>query len=585
MLTDILTGLLKEAFSQLGYDSKYGDVVRSQRPDLCQFQCNGCMSASKAYKKAPFIISDEVISQLKKQEGIQDIFESIETVKPGFINMTLKDSFIVNHMNNLFNDPRAGSKPVEHPQKILLDYGGPNIAKPLHVGHLRSAIIGESLKRLFRFLGHDVIADTHLGDWGLQMGMIISECQRRYSELPYFIDDYTGDYPTTPPFTLDDLAEIYPYVSRLSKEDETVLMAAKDATYKLQNGHSGYYALWQHIVNVSLEDIKVNYARLNVDFDLWYGESHSNPYVENVVNHLKNKGVVYESEGALVVDVAQSDEDQGLPPLLLYKTDGSILYTTTDLATLYQRMQDFDPDYILYVVDNRQSTHFKQVFNCAYQNSIVPKKTSLEHIGFGTMNGKDGKPFKTRDGGTIKLSDLIDMVESNAKEKIRDKEDLDADAISQLIGLSTLKFADLSNFRTKDYVFDLDKFSSFEGKTGPYLLYSYVRLNNIISKLRVAGVTPSLIGLPASDVERNLFLKLNELPEALNLAAKDRAPSVICEYIYDLSTLVNGFYHTHHILNEEADSQKTSWMALCLLIIKVMDICFNILGIKVPEKM
>jgi arginyl-tRNA synthetase len=417
------------------------------------------------------------------------------------------------------------------------------------------------------------------------MGMIISECKRRYPDLPYFIEDYNGEYPLTPPFSLDDLAEIYPYVSKLSKEDENVLLAAKDATFKLQNGHKGYYALWQHIVNVSLEDIKINYARLNVDFDLWYGESHSNPYVDKVVSLLKDKGVVYESEGALVVDVAESDEDQGLPPLLLYKTDGSILYTTTDLATIYQRMQDFNPDYILYIVDNRQSTHFKQVFNCAYQNGIAKETTSLEHIGFGTMNGKDGKPFKTRDGGTIKLSDLINMVESNAKEKIRDKEDLDVDAIAQQIGLATLKFADLSNFRTKDYVFDLDKFSSFEGKTGPYLLYSYVRLNNIINKLQCANIEPDHINLPASDIERNILLKINELPEALNLAAKDRAPSVICEYVYDLSTLVNGFYHTHHILNEENESQKKSWMALCKLIIKVMDICLNILGINVPKKM
>lgn len=584
MLTDILSGLLKEAFTQLGYDSKYGDVVKSQRPDLCQFQCNGSMGAAKVYKKAPFIISDEVIAQLKTTNGFDEIFESIETVKPGFINITLKDSYIVNHINNLYQDSRAGVKAVEHPSKILLDYGGPNIAKPLHVGHLRSAIIGESLKRLFRFLGHDVIADTHLGDWGLQMGMIISECKRRYPDLPYFSDNHCGEYPTTPPFTLDDLAEIYPYVSKLSKEDDSILNAAKEATFKLQNGHKGYYALWQHIVNVSLEDIKVNYKRLNVDFDLWYGESHSNPYVDKIVSTLKDKGVVYESEGALVVDVA-SESDPNLPPLLLYKTDGSILYTTTDLATLYQRMQDFDPDYVLYVVDNRQSTHFKQVFNCAYQNSIVPKKTSLEHIGFGTMNGKDGKPFKTRDGGTIKLSDLIDMVETNAKEKIRDKEDLDIDQIAQQIGLSTLKFADLSNFRTKDYIFDLDKFSSFEGKTGPYLLYSYVRLNNIINKLRSNGIEPNKINVPASDIERNIFLKLNELPEALNIAAKDRAPSVICEYIYDLSTLVNGFYHTHHILNEENEEQKKSWMALCLLIIKVMDICLDILGIQVPEKM
>ncbi|MBC7960654.1 MAG: arginine--tRNA ligase, partial [Vallitaleaceae bacterium] len=350
-------------------------------------------------------------------------------------------------------------------------------------------------------------------------------------------------------------------------------------------GNKGYYALWQHAVDVSLADIRVNYKRLNVDFDLWYGESHSNEYVDAVVTHLKNKGVVYESEGAIVVDVAREDDDSVIPPLLLYKTDGSILYTTTDLATLYQRMKDFNPDYVLYVVDNRQSTHFKQVFRCAYQNGLVPENVQLEHIGFGTMNGKDGKPFKTRDGGTIKLSDLIDMVEASAKEKIKDKNDQDIDTISSMIGLSTLKFADLSNYRTKDYVFDLDKFSAFEGKTGPYLLYTYVRINNIVNKLKEMKITPGDIGLPASDVERNLFLKMNDLPDAINLAARDRIPSVICEYVYDLSTLVNAFYHTHYIINEENQEQQKAWMALCQLLLKVMTTCLDILGINTPEKM
>ncbi len=583
MLTDVLSDLLKKAFADSGYSTKYGDVVRSQRPDLCQFQCNGSMSASKEYKKPPFVISDEVVEKIKSLDNFKNIFQNIETVKPGFINITLADEFIKNHINNLLTDSRIGCPNIGNSQKIVLDYGGPNIAKPLHVGHLRSAIIGDSLKRLFRFLGYQVIADTHLGDWGLQMGMIISECKRRYSDLSYFDDSYKGEYPSEAPFSLEDLSEIYPYISKLSKEDPDILQAAKEATFKLQNGERGYVALWEHIVNVSLQDIKKNYARLDVDFDLWYGESHSNPYVDNVVSHLKNRNVVYESEGALVVDVA--DENEDLPPLLLYKTDGSILYTTTDLATIYQRVKDFDPDYILYVVDSRQGTHFKQVFNCAYKNVIVKESVSLEHIGFGTMNGKDGRPFKTRDGGTVKLSDLIDMVEANAKEKIRDKEALDIDTISKQIGLSTLKFADLSNFRTKDYVFDLEKFSSFEGKTGPYLLYSYVRINNIIKKLKESGLSASEITLPASDVERNIMIKINELPEALSVASRDRAPSAICEYVYELSTLINAFYHTHHILNEENQTQQKSWMTLCSLIIKTMDICLDILGISVPEKM
>lgn len=586
MLTDLLTKILKEAFTAKGYDASYADVVVSARPDLCQFQCNGCLSASKVYKKPPFVISDEVIEHVKTIPGAMDIIETVETVKPGFINITLKDSFLSEYMSSLVKDPRMGCEKVENPQKIIIDYGGPNIAKPLHVGHLRSAIIGESIKRLLKFIGHDTIGDTHLGDWGLQMGMVISECERRFPDLPYFDENFKGEYPTESPITLEDLAEIYPYVSKLSKEDEAVLAAAKEATFKLQNGNPGYLALWQHIVDTSLKDIKINYERLNVDFDLWYGESHSNPYVAPVVEKLKSNGVVKESEGALIVDVSEPDDEQELPPLLLYKSDGSILYTTTDLATLYQRMKDFNPETILYVVDNRQSTHFKQVFRCAYQNGIVPKDVSLEHIGFGTMNGKDGKPFKTRDGGTVKLSDLINMVENNAKEKVKDAEDLNSEEVAKIIGLATLKFADLSNYRTKDYVFDLEKFSSFEGKTGPYLLYTYVRINNIIRKLKALSVQPakSLL-VPASDIERDVLLKMDTLKDVLYLAARDRAPSYICEYVYEFASLVNAFYHKHHIINETNSEQQQSWMLLCQSILKLMDICLDILGIKVPEKM
>lgn len=585
MLTDTLSVLLEKAFKEAGYDAKYSVVVRSQRPDLCQFQCNGAMSAAKVYKKAPFMISDEVIEIVKTYKEASQIIENIETVRPGFINITLKDEYLSEYTNALVDDNRVGCKATLTPSKIVIDYGGPNIAKPLHVGHLRTAIIGESLKRLFRFLGHEVIGDTHLGDWGLQMGMIISECERRFPDLPYFDINYNDEYPTEPPFSLKDLEEIYPNVSKRCKEDEAINEAAKKATFELQNGRKGYIALWKHIVNVSLADIKKNYKRLNVDFDLWYGESTSSDYVKDVVNILKTNDVLYESDGAMVVDVSREDDKKEIPPLIIYKSDGSILYGTTDLATLYQRIQDFDPDYILYVVDNRQSNHFTQVFRCAYDQKIVPEKTSLEHIGFGTMNGKDGKPFKTRAGGVLNLSDLINMVENNAKEKIRDKEDLNIDEISKIVGLATLKFADLSNFRTKDYVFDLDKFSSFEGKTGPYLLYTYVRINNIVNKLIDQDVKPGQILLPASDIERNMYLKINELPIVLNNAAADRAPNYICEYIYELSTLVNAFYHKHHIINEENKDQQKSWMALFLLTKKVINTCLDLLGMEAPEKM
>ena len=585
MLTNILSDLLKKGFSDSGYSSQYGEVVKSARPDLCQFQCNGAMSAAKEYKKPPFVISDEVVNNVKENKSSSGIIKKIETVRPGFINITLTDEFITEYVNTIYNDSNLGCKKTLNPQKIVLDYGGPNIAKPLHVGHLRTAIIGEALKRLFRFLGHEVIGDIHLGDWGLQMGMIISECERRFPALSYFDDKFVGEYPSDPPFNLEDLEEIYPLVSALTKEDPEVMAKAKEATFKLQNGHKGYLALWNHIVNVSLNDIRKNYEKLDVSFDLWYGESTSNSYVEDVVNILKDKGVVYESDGALVVDVSEDGDEIDIPPMLVYKSDGSILYSTTDLATIYQRKNDFNPDAILYVVDNRQSTHFKQVFRCAQKNDIIDKNVSLEHIGFGTMNGKDGKPFKTRDGGTIKLSDLINMVEENAKSKIRDKDDIDINEISRIVGLATLKFADLSNFRTKDYIFDLDKFSSFEGKTGPYILYTYVRINNIIKKLEEINIKPESILIPASDVERDINLKISELPHYLNLAFVERAPNYICEYIYELSTLVNTFYHKHHIINETNVNQQKSWMALLILVQKILIACLDILGMPVPEKM
>ncbi|NDL67755.1 arginine--tRNA ligase [Anaerotalea alkaliphila] len=583
MLTTNLTELLQEAFTQAGYDKSYAVVVKSQRPELCQFQCNGCMSASKQYKKPPFVLAEEVVARLKGLEGADAILQSAEVAKPGFINLTLQDSFLASAMDHLRTDGRAGVGLAPSPYTIVLDYGGPNIAKPLHVGHLRTAIIGESIKRLSRFLGHEVIGDIHLGDWGLQMGMVISEIRRRQPDLPYFDENYSGAYPSEPPFTLEDLEEIYPMVSKLAKEDEAVNAAAKEATFDLQNGRRGYVALWKHIVDLSLGDIRKNYARLGVDFDLWYGESTSNAYVEDVIEILQEQNALYESQGAMVVDVGRPDDKKEIPPIIIYKSDGSILYGTTDLATLYQRAKDFDPDYVLYVVDSRQANHFLQVFRCATDHGIVAEHTKLEHIGFGTMNGKDGKPFKTREGGVLRLSDLIDMVENNAREKILDKEGLDVEEVTHKVGLATLKFADLSNYRMKDYIFDLDKFSSFEGKTGPYILYTNVRINNILSKLE--GTVPGPILPAASEVERQIFLKVGELPHALETAFIERAPSVVCEYVYELSTLLNGFYHAHHILNEKDLERKQSWVSLLLLAKKVSGICLDILGLEVPERM
>lgn len=585
MLNNRLTALLSRAFEAAGYDGALGATVKSQRPDLAQFQCNGAMGAAKTYKKNPFSICEEVIEKTLALPESETMIETIEAVRPGFINIILKDSYLAGYMNELLSDARAGVPVDEETKTIVLDYGGPNIAKPLHVGHLRTAIIGESLKRLFKFMGHRVIADVHLGDWGLQMGMIISEIERTHPELPYFDPDHQGDYPQQPPFSLSDLEEIYPRVSALSKEDPAVYEAAKVATYQLQHGNSGYLALWQHIVDISVADIKSSYDILGIHFDYWYGESTSDPYVAPVLSMLEKKGALYESDGAKVVDVTRPDDKKEIPPILLVKSDGSAIYGTTDLATLYQRMNDFHPDYVLYVVDSRQSTHFLQVFRCAQDHGIVPPEVSLEHIGFGTMNGKDGRPFKTRAGGILRLSDLIEMVESNAREKIQDRAGLDAGEIARIVGVATLKFADLSNYRMKDYVFDLEKFSSFEGKTGPYLLYTYVRVKHILIRLLATDMVAGAILPPSSAVERDLMLKINELPHAMALAAKDRAPNVITEYIYELATLLNSFYHTHHIMSEADTAKKRSWMAILELSLKIFDITLEILGIETPDKM
>lgn len=585
MFTNELTTMLSKAFEACGYDAAYGHVVTSARLDLCQFQCNGAMSAAKSYNKAPFIISDEIIAKLNEDKDSQSIFEKIETVKPGFINISLKDEYIANRLNAILDDERAGVKVLATPKKIVIDYGGPNVAKPLHVGHLRPAIIGEAIKRILKFLGHDIIGDVHLGDWGLQMGMILIEVERLYKDLPYFDENYEGPYPSEPPFTFHELEEIYPAASARCKEDPSYNDLAKKATFDLQNGRKGYRALWRHFVNLSIEDIKSIYDRLDVHFDLWLGESDSNDYVEPVTTYLKEKGALTQSQGAMVVDVSRPDDKKEIPPIILYKSDGSILYGTTDLATIDQRMKDYQPDEILYVVDSRQATHFLQVFRCAHDHGIAPLEVSLEHLGFGTMNGKDGRPFKTRDGGILKLNDFIQMVEDHALAKINDRDGLDVHETAKVVGLATLKYADLSNFRLKDYVFDLEKFSSFEGKTGPYILYSYVRINNIMSKLAEENFENGPLVAPSSDIERQLMLKLDTFESALHLAAKDRAPNVLCEYVYDVATLANGFYHTHHILGETDLKKRAGWMSLLQCTQKIIHLSLDMLGIPILEKM
>ncbi|MDO5538927.1 MAG: arginine--tRNA ligase [Eubacteriales bacterium] len=585
----IITLIEKElipAFTKAGYDAKYAKVTVSNRPDLCEFQCNGAMAAAKAYKKAPIMIANDVIA------GVQEssMFEMAEAVNPGFINLKISGTYLAEYMNQMHGDENLSVEKAAVPKKIIIDYGGANVAKPLHVGHLRSAIIGESLKRMGRFMGHEVTGDVHLGDWGLQMGLIITELRKRQPELPYFNDNYTGEYPQEAPFTISDLEEIYPFASKRSKEDDAYKEEALEATYQLQQGKPGYRALWQHIMSVSKTDLKKNYGRLNVEFDLWKGESDAQPYIPDMVRRMKDEGYAHEDQGALVVDVKEESDTKEIPPCLIVKSDGASLYATTDLATIVERMKLYQPDEILYVTDKRQEMHFIQVFRCSKKTGLVKEDTKLQWLGFGTMNGKDGKPFKTRDGGVMRLENLIGDIEEEMYHKIMDNHEIDpkeARQTAKIVGLSAIKYGDLSNQASKDYVFDIDRFTSFEGNTGPYILYTIVRIKSILSKYRAAGKDPEegKMQSAANASEKALMLELSRFNAVMENAFDEAAPHKICSYIYDLANVFNRFYHETKILSEEDAQQQASWTALLLLTQKVLEICIDVLGFEAPERM
>ena len=573
-----------KGFAACGFDEKYAMVTLSNRPDLCQFQCNGAMAAAKEYKKAPIAIANEVVEKLAENA----MFSKCEACPPGFINMNLSDEFIAGFVSGMAADTeRFGVEKVATPKKVMIDYGGPNVAKPLHVGHLRSAIIGESIKRTARFMGDEVIGDVHLGDWGLQMGLIITELKLRKPELVYFDENYDGEYPTEPPFTISELEEIYPCASGKSKEDEAYKEAALRATYELQHGRKGYQALLSHILNVSVTDLKRNYEKLDVTFDLWKGESDAQPYIPDMVQKMKDDGFAYISEGALVVDVKEETDTKEVPPCMILKSDGASLYNTTDLATMVWRMKDYNPDSIIYVVDKRQELYFTQVFRCAKKTGIVPADKNLYFVGFGTMNGKDGKPFKTRQGGVMRLEYLLKEVEDKMLEKIKENgtmSDEDAIKTAQIVGLSAVKYGDLSNQASKDYIFDIDRFTSAEGNTGPYILYTIVRCKSILAKAGVDSVDGAI--LPAhSDSERGLQLELTKFMAALTSAYEDMAPHKICAYIYDLANAFNRFYHDTKILAEEDEATKASYLKLLMLTRSVLEKSIDLLGFKAPERM
>ena len=585
-LTDYMAEELSAAFEKAGYDSSYGKVGVSNRPDLCEYQCNGAMAGAKAYKKAPFMIADDVVGNLADSK----VFSMKEMVKPGFINLKVSEEFLADYLKEMEKDEKLGADTAKEPKTIVIDYGGPNVAKPLHVGHLRSAIIGESIKRIGRYVGHKVIGDVHLGDWGLQMGLIITELKHRQPDLVYFDDSFTGEYPKEAPFTISELEEIYPCASGKSKEDEAYRAEALEATHLLQQGKPGYMALWNHIMSVSVTDLKRNYANLNVSFDLWKKESDAQPYIPDMVEKMKEQGFAYENQGALVVDVKEDSDTKEIPPCMLLKSDGASLYTTTDLATIVERMKLFHPDEILYVVDKRQELHFIQVFRCARKTGLVEEDTKLSFLGFGTMNGKDGKPFKTREGGVMRLENLIADIDEEMFHKIvenRSVRDKDARDTAKIVGLAAIKYGDLSNQATKDYIFDVDRFTSFEGNTGPYILYTIVRIKSILSRyVQEGGKLDAGEILPASNgSEKNLMLQLTGFGSMIESAFEEKAPHKICAYIYEVSNAFNSFYHETKILSEENQAQKESYIRVLQLTRKVLETSIDLLGFEAPDKM
>lgn len=585
-LKNKLTAIVEEAFVAAGYDKSLGAVTFSDRPDLCQFQCNGALTGAKLHRKAPMMIANDVLARLSENE----IFKSVTVAPPGFINIILSDEFIASEATAMVESERL-ALPVMEEKTIVVDYGGPNVAKPLHVGHLRAAIIGETLKRLARFLGHNVIGDVHLGDWGLQMGLIISELEREQPSLCYFDESYAGEYPTESPVTIDDLSRLYPQASSRSKEDEEFRARAMRATFDLQNGRAGYVALWKKFLEVSVADLKRSYARLGVDFDKWLGESDADPYVPGLLKTLEDKKLTYLSDGALIADVAEETDEEPMPPVIISKSDGSALYATTDLATIVQRMADFKPDEMWYVVDSRQSMHFKQVFRLAKKASLVDEDTVLYHVGFGTMNGKDGKPYKTREGGVMSLSVLIDSAKAAAQEKIDASEtaktlpDEERSAIAEKVGIAAIKFGDLINHRSRDYIFDLDRFLATEGKTGPYLQYTVVRLTSLLSKAKDAGALPGALLAPTSDTERELLIKLFSVGDVLLRAFEDKTPNAICEVMFDIAGLFNRFYFENKILANEDVAQRASWLRIVELVRRMLITLLDIFSTDVPERM
>ena len=585
-ILELISEEMKQAFEKAGYPSDYGKVNVSNRPDLCELQCNGAMALAKQFKKAPIMIANEVVAAL---EGTK-VFSKVEAVMPGFLNLDLSPEYLASYLTEMAGSEKYGLAAPEKVKKIVVDYGGPNVAKPLHVGHLRSAVIGESVKRIAKYMGHDVTGDIHMGDWGLQMGLIITELKERKPELPYFDDSFTGEYPTEAPFTISELEEIYPTASGKSKEDEAYKAKALEATKLLQDGVRGYRALWDHIIRVSVTDLKKNYTNLNVAFDLWNGESSVHDIIPGMVQYMKDGGYIRESDGALVVDVKEETDTKEMPPCMVLKSDGAALYNTTDLATLMQRRDEIDPDQVIYVVDKRQGLYFEQVFRCARKTKIVKDDTELFFLGFGTVNGKDGHAFKTREGGVMRLESLVSQINEQMFQKITENhavEEAEARETAKMVALASIKYGDLSNQASKDYIFDIDRFTSFEGDTGPYILYTMVRIKSILNKYAQAGGNLDTVALqvPVEKDEKELMLCISRFNAMMKGAYEDIAPHKVCAYIYEMANAFNHFYHGTSVMGEKDETKKAGYIALLKLTLGILEDCIDVLGFEAPERM
>lgn len=621
-LTQKLSDIMGAAFAAEGLAPAFGAVRMSDRADLAQFQCNGAFEAAKQAKKNPRAVAEAIVGRLQNSPpapphaggecfaegylgapppacggvGGEAAFSKLEIAGPGFININITDDYLRAHLTELTRHEHAGLQKIMGDQTVILDYGGPNIAKPMHVGHLRSSIIGDALRRIMSQAGYRAVSDVHMGDWGTPMGQIISELALRHPEWPYFDAEKRSDYSAASPVGMEDLEEIYPKASAACKADERRADLARMATVELQNGRPGYQALWRHFIDVSIKGMKKNFDDLGVHFDLWKGEASAHHLIAPMVEDLKAKNLAIENEGALIVPVGAESDKKEMPPLILYKRDGAVMYGTTDLATIVERVQDYKPRQIIYVVDQRQSLHFEQVFRAAHLSGIAGPDIALIHAGFGTMNGLDGKPFKTRAGGVMKLEDLIGLAEEKARARLAEAElaqDMDEGEkrdVAHKVAIAAIKFADLQNTRTADYVFDLERMTAFEGKTGPYLLYQAVRIRSLLRKaesqnLGISEPQNNFSEILLQDADRSLALLLTQLPDHFETSLRNLMPHMLCDYAYKLAQAFSSFYASCHILSEQDAALRQSRLMLCALTAKQLELVLSLLGIQTPNRM